>query len=183
MLATVLEWLTDFLTGAIMKSQIAARSKAVASPPCCWRCVKSHWSRILVPKQEVLEPRPFGLLVRRKAMGGIDLITVGWRKDEGIGACWHFLNTYDRSTSAIHTETLGDLIKFILTIHVYFYSISYINTHHPTIKFTSNYSGMQIFLLSRRQGVPQWRYHWYCSLILNLQTNISTFYAHHVASY
>ena len=34
MLATVLEWLTDFLTGAIMESRKAARSKAVASPPC-----------------------------------------------------------------------------------------------------------------------------------------------------
>ena len=31
MLATVLEWLTDFLTGAIMESRKAARSKAVAS--------------------------------------------------------------------------------------------------------------------------------------------------------
>ena len=33
MLATVLEWLTDFLTRAMMKSRKAARSKAVASPP------------------------------------------------------------------------------------------------------------------------------------------------------
>ena len=33
MLTTVLEWLTDFLTGAIMESRKAARSKAVASPP------------------------------------------------------------------------------------------------------------------------------------------------------
>ena len=33
MLATVLEWLTDFLTGAIMESRKAARSKAVTSPP------------------------------------------------------------------------------------------------------------------------------------------------------
>ena len=33
MLATVLEWLTDFLTGAIMESRKAARSKAVASSP------------------------------------------------------------------------------------------------------------------------------------------------------
>ena len=32
MLATVLEWLTDFLTGAIMESRKAARSKAVAGP-------------------------------------------------------------------------------------------------------------------------------------------------------
>ena len=31
-LATVLEWLTGFLTGAIMESRKAARSKAVASP-------------------------------------------------------------------------------------------------------------------------------------------------------
>ena len=31
MLATVLEWLTDFLTGAIMESRKTARSKAVAS--------------------------------------------------------------------------------------------------------------------------------------------------------
>ena len=37
MLATVLEWLTDFLTGAIMESRKAARSKAVASPP--WSAV------------------------------------------------------------------------------------------------------------------------------------------------
>ena len=33
MLATVLGWLTDFLTGAIMESRKAARSKAAASPP------------------------------------------------------------------------------------------------------------------------------------------------------
>ena len=33
MLATVLKWLTDFLTGAIMESRKAARSKDVASPP------------------------------------------------------------------------------------------------------------------------------------------------------
>ena len=38
MLATVLEWLTDFLTGAIMESRKAARSKAVASPPWCQHC-------------------------------------------------------------------------------------------------------------------------------------------------
>ena len=33
MLATVLEWLTDFLTRAIMESRKATRSKAVATPP------------------------------------------------------------------------------------------------------------------------------------------------------
>ena len=33
MLATVLEWLSEILTGAIMESRKAARSKAVASPP------------------------------------------------------------------------------------------------------------------------------------------------------
>ena len=33
MLATVFGWLTDFLTGAIMESRKAARSKAVASHP------------------------------------------------------------------------------------------------------------------------------------------------------
>ena len=48
MLATVLEWLTDFLTGAIMESRKAARSKAVAnpppSPPCsASTCVVRHW--------------------------------------------------------------------------------------------------------------------------------------------
>ena len=32
MLAKVLEWLTDFVTGAIMESRKAARSKAIASP-------------------------------------------------------------------------------------------------------------------------------------------------------
>ena len=36
MLATVLEWLTDFLTGAVMESWKAARSKVAASPPCIW---------------------------------------------------------------------------------------------------------------------------------------------------
>ena len=35
MLATVLEWLTDFLTVAIMESRKTARSKTVASPPWC----------------------------------------------------------------------------------------------------------------------------------------------------
>ena len=40
---------------------------------------------------------------------------------------------------------------------------------------------IQIFLLSLYKGVPQWRY-WLLKLlfILNLQMNISTFYAHHV---
>ena len=40
---------------------------------------------------------------------------------------------------------------------------------------------IQIFLLSLCKGVPQWRY-WLLKLlfILNLQMNISTFYAHHV---
>ena len=33
MLATVLEWLADFLTGAIIESRKAARSEAVARPP------------------------------------------------------------------------------------------------------------------------------------------------------
>ena len=33
MLATALEWLRDFLTGAIMESRKAARSETVASPP------------------------------------------------------------------------------------------------------------------------------------------------------
>ena len=37
MLATGLGWLTDFLTGAIMESRKAARSKAVATPRCGWR--------------------------------------------------------------------------------------------------------------------------------------------------
>ena len=40
MLATVLEWLTDVLTGAIMESRKAARSKAVSSPP--WISLKAH---------------------------------------------------------------------------------------------------------------------------------------------
>ena len=145
----------------------------------CCQYVKQHWSRILVPRQEVLESRPFGLLIRRKATRGIDLNTLGREKDEGIGACCHFLNIHDRSISTIHTGTLCDLNKFILTTNVYFCSISL----HLTIKFTSNYSCMQVFLLSRRQGVPQWRYHWNCSFILNLQTNISIFYAHRIASY
>ena len=56
-----------------------------------------------------------------------------------MSACCHFHNIHDRFTSTIHTETLCDLIKFILTINLYFYSISYIflNTLHPSIKFTS----------------------------------------------
>ena len=45
MLATVVEWLTDFLTGAIMESQKAARSKAVASPP--WGNRYENYSKIL----------------------------------------------------------------------------------------------------------------------------------------
>ena len=56
----------------------------------------------------------------------------------------------DNSTSTIHTETLCDLIKFILTIKVYFYTTSYINTLQPAIKFTSNYSCMQISSLDAK---------------------------------
>ena len=33
MLVTVLKWLTDFFTGAIIETRKAARSKVVASPP------------------------------------------------------------------------------------------------------------------------------------------------------
>ena len=49
MLATVFGWLTDFLTGAIMESRKAARSKAVASPPWAdeWRfSVKKFKKRV-----------------------------------------------------------------------------------------------------------------------------------------
>ena len=49
MLATVLEWLTDFLTGAIMESRKAVRSKAVASPP---------WTERLTEKPGILG-KPF----------------------------------------------------------------------------------------------------------------------------
>ena len=56
----------------------------------------------------------------------------------------------DNSTSTIHMETLCDLIKFILTIKVYFYTISSINTLQPAIKFTSNYSCMQISSLDAK---------------------------------
>ena len=45
MLATVLEWLTDFLTGAIMESQKAARSKAVASPRCARQSRKHEFEK------------------------------------------------------------------------------------------------------------------------------------------
>ena len=33
MLVTVLKWLTDFFTGAIIETRKAARSKVAASPP------------------------------------------------------------------------------------------------------------------------------------------------------
>ena len=52
MLATVFGWLTDFLTGAIMESRKAARSKAVASPPwmpviqCNGAHVQIFWSAV-----------------------------------------------------------------------------------------------------------------------------------------
>ena len=45
MLATVLKWLTDFLTGAIMESQKAARSKAVASPRCARQSRKHEFEQ------------------------------------------------------------------------------------------------------------------------------------------
>ena len=91
----------------------------------------------------LIENSGSGFLDRRKATRVMDLNTVGREKDEGIGTCCHFHNTHDRSTSTMHTETLCDLIKFILNINVYFHSMSYINTLHPTIKFTSNYSCRQ----------------------------------------
>ena len=146
------QWVLNILTSFLWSIRVQPMEN-------CRRCVKQHWSRILGPKQEVLESRTFGFLVRRKASRGIDLNTVDWEKNSGIGPCCHFLNTYDRSTSTIHTETLCDLIKFILIINVYFYPISYINTLHPTVRCTRNYSCVQIFLFSRHQGVPQWWYH------------------------
>ena len=66
MLATVLEWLTDFLTGAIMESRKAARSKAVASPPCL-----THWT--LRSKFEFSFVAPIHFL--QKKWGEVDKIS------------------------------------------------------------------------------------------------------------
>ena len=55
-----------------------------------------------------------------------------------MSACCHFHNIHDRFTSTIHTETLCDLIKFILTINLYFYSISYIFLLQLIEKITKN---------------------------------------------
>ena len=67
-----------------------------------------------------------------------------------------------------------------------YYSISYQNTPHPTIIFISNYSLRSFSFLyvkvSLNNGIDHIN-HWNCSVILNLQPNISTFHAHHVTPY
>ena len=85
-------------------------------------------------------------------------------------------------TSTIYTESLRpsqihSQYKRIIPSRLF---LKYPSSHYSIyIKLL-----IQIFLLSLRQGVPQW---WYRSLklffILNLQTNSSTFYAHHVTPY
>ena len=86
MLATVLEWLTDFLTGAIMESRKAARSKAVASPP--WNAdiidFEIQWSGVRPFNRECWTNfgcEIFSLsnnLVRRKCLAGHKTTGAGW---------------------------------------------------------------------------------------------------------
>ena len=50
--------------------------------------------------------------------------------NEGIDACRHYLNTRDRCTSTMRTETLCDLIRMILTMNTFeFNNTYYIQTH------------------------------------------------------
>ena len=50
MLATVLRRLTDFLTGAIMESRKAARSKAVADPPWLYICLHDTTTNFMLAR-------------------------------------------------------------------------------------------------------------------------------------
>ena len=52
--------------------------------------------------------------------------------NEGIDACRHFLDTRDRSTSTIRTETLCDLIRMILTMNVFEFNNKYYIQSHGT---------------------------------------------------
>ena len=114
---------------------------------------------------------------RGKDTRGIDLNTVGWENNEGvIGACRHFW--WQLFIHLIHRTFTTSGLKFILTRNLLFDLLpKYPSSHYQKML-------IQIFLLFLRQGVPQW---WYRSLkffpLLDLQTNISTFYAHHVTPY
>ena len=103
------------------------------------------------------------------------------RMRERWGYYWRLPSILVTALHPPYTQNLCDLLKFILTINVFFY-LSYLNTLHPTSKFIIYQTILSlIFLFSLSQGVPQW---WHRSLnlsfIINLQPNISTFYAHHV---
>ena len=78
-------------------------------------------------------------------------------------------------------QNLCDLLKFIFTINVLFRLLSKLKLH-PTIKFTSNCSFKSFSFLNVKVSFNDGTDDWSCSLyfILTLQTNISTFYAHHV---
>ena len=78
-------------------------------------------------------------------------------------------------------QNLCDLLKFIFTINVLFRLLSKLELH-PTIQFTSNCSFKSFSFLYVKVSFNDGTDYWSCSLyfILTLQTNISTFYAHHV---
>ena len=150
------------------------------------------WSRAIVNKQY----RPLNTVFNfqnRKSMNpacwwsseGNSIVTrysfKHSRMREWWGYYWHLLSLLVTALHLPYTQNLCDLLKLILAIKLSIIpsltKILLISSHNLIyIKLL-----IQIFLLSLCKGVPQWRY-WLLKLlfILNLQTNISTFYAHHV---
>ena len=105
------------------------------------------------------------------------------RMRERWGYYWCLSSILVTTLHPPYTQNLCDLLKFILTINVFFY-LSYLNTLHPTSKFiiyqTILSFNISLFSKSRCPSMmasiigivvynkPKW------------QPNISTFYAHHV---
>ena len=96
------------------------------------------------------------------------LSTPTFRHNEGITACRHFLDTRDRNSSTVGTETLCDLIRMILTMNSFtFNDKHYLQIHGTAMGTRMAPSYANLFLakfetdaLSRAPHQPHtwWRY-------------------------
>ena len=94
--------------------------------------ISNHWSTKQHPSSKTLHISSTNLtnLDTYPVTLSLSSLYTNIPHNEGIDACRHYLNTRDKSTSTVRTETLCDLIRMILTMNTFeFNNTFYIQTH------------------------------------------------------